>query len=60
MEVEWAGLGEVYVVADLGLDREKGESKRERDGSYSVIPSLYDSWWCHPHGLYSFHLLVFL
>lgn len=31
LEVEWAGLGEVYTVADLGLHRQKGESEREME-----------------------------
>lgn len=36
LEVEWAGLGEVYTVAGLGLRRQKGESEREMKLLYVI------------------------
>lgn len=33
LEVEWAGLDEVYTVADLGLHGQEGENEREMEVS---------------------------
>lgn len=33
LEVEWAGLDEVYTVADLGLHGQEGENEKEMEVS---------------------------